>query len=222
MNPTTTPQTVAPGAVTVYCASSGALEPHFAEAARVLGRHIAEYGLTMVYGGGSIGLMGETARSCKAAGGRVVGIITETLDSLEHGWRGCDELQVVDSMRERRRRMMDLGDAFVVLPGGMGTYEELFEVMVGRQIGEHVKPIVIVNHNRYYDPLIAMIDHGITHKFIRPAIREALVVVDDCAEALAALQAHQPPANDPAEFLFLPADVAAATPRAGMELALAS
>lgn len=221
MNPTqmTRPAAAAVTAVTVYCASSGALEPHFGEAARQLGRGIAEHGLTMVYGGGSIGLMGQSARACKAAGGRVVGIITETLDGLEHGWRGCDELQVVDSMQQRRRRMMDLGDAFVVLPGGLGTYEELFEVLVGRQIGEHPKPIVIVNHGRYYDPLIAMIEHGIAHKFIRPAIREALVVVDDCGEAIAAVLAHRPRAHDPAEFLFLPTEHRAEHPGA---LSLAS
>lgn len=190
--------------VTVYCASSGALEPHFATASRRLGRAIADAGLTMVYGAGSIGLMGQTARACKSAGGRVVGIITEKLDVLEHGWRGCSELQVVDSMQERRRRMMDLGDAFVVLPGGMGTYEELFEVLVGRQLGDHYKPIVIVNHHRYYDPLMAMIDHGIEHKFIRPAIRDAIVVVEDCADAIPALLAHTSAAHDPATFLFLP------------------
>ena len=162
----------------------------------------------MIYGAGSIGLMGQTARSCKAAGGRVVGIITEKLDTLEHGWRGCDELHVVESMQERRRRMMDLGDAFVVLPGGMGTYEELFEVLVGRQLGDHTKPIVIVNHDGYYEPLMAMIDHGVAHSFIRPAIRQAIIVVDDVAEALPALIAHRADTHDPAEFLFLPADVA--------------
>lgn len=108
----------------------------------------------------------------------MVGIITEKLDALEHGWAGCDELQRVDSMSERRRRMMDLGDGFVVLPGGLGTYEEFFEVLVGAQLGDHGKPIVIVNHNGYYDPLIAMIEHGITHNFIRPAIRDSLVVVE--------------------------------------------
>ena len=193
--------------VAVYCASSGALEPHFAEAARTIGRALAGAGLTMVYGGGSIGLMGESARAAKAFGGRVLGIITQTLDDLEHGWRGCDDLLIVDSMQERRRRMMDLAEGYVILPGGLGTYEEFFEVLVGRQLGDHGKPIVIVNHNRYYDPLIAMIDHGITHKFIRPAIRETLIVVDDASQALPALIAHSPSRHDPAEFLFLPTEL---------------
>lgn len=110
--------------VTVYCSSSGALEPQFADEARTLSCSIAEYGLTFVYGGGSIGLMGQSARSCKSHGGSVVGIITGKLDELEHGWRGCDELQIVESMQERRRLMMDRGDAYIVLPGGLGTDDE--------------------------------------------------------------------------------------------------
>lgn len=193
--------------VAVYCSSSGALEPHFADGARVVGRALAESGMTMVYGGGSLGLMGAAAQSCKLYGGRVVGIITGTLDELEHGWRGCDELQIVDSMPERRSRMMEMADAFVILPGGLGTYEEFFEVLVGRQIGEHGKPIVIINHDGYYEPLISMIDHGIERNFIRPAIREALVVVDDAAEALPSLLAQPQSRHDPAEFLFLPTEM---------------
>ena len=193
--------------ITVYCSSSGALEPHFAEGARTVGSDLAAAGLTMVYGGGSAGLMGECARSAKAAGGRVIGIITGKLDALEHGWRGCDELEIVESMPERRTRMMNLADGYVVLPGGLGTYEEFFEVLVSRQLGDHSAPIVIVNHDGYYEPLIAMIEHGIKHNFIRPAIRETLVVVDTAEFAVQALLSHEAPAHDPSRFLFLPEDV---------------
>ena len=193
--------------ITVYCSSSGALEPHFSDGARAVGRALAEAGLTLVYGGGSIGLMGECARAAHAGGGRVVGIITAKLDSLEHGWRGCDELEIVESMPQRRSRMMELADGYVVLPGGLGTYEEFFEVLVARQLGDHGAPIVIVNHNGYYDPLIAMIEHGIEHRFIRPAIREALIVVDDARFAVEALLSHEAPPHDPSRFLFLPEDV---------------
>lgn len=193
--------------ITVYCSSSGALEPHFAEGARTVGSDLAAAGLTMVYGGGSAGLMGECARAAKAAGGRVIGIITGKLDALEHGWRGCDELEIVESMPERRTRMMDLADGYVVLPGGLGTYEEFFEVLVSRQLGDHSAPIVIVNHDGYYEPLIAMIEHGIKHNFIRPAIRETLVVVDTAEFAVQALLSHEAPAHDPSRFLFLPEDV---------------
>lgn len=193
--------------VTVYCSSSGALEPHFADDARALGSALAAAGLTMVYGGGSTGLMGECALAAKAAGGRVVGITTAKLDNLEHGWRGCDELQVVETMPERKTRMMDLADGYVVLPGGLGTYEEFFEVLVARQLGDHGAPIVIVNHDGYFAPMIAMIEHGITHRFIRPAIREALVVVDAAEFAVQALLTHKSPPHDPSRFLFLPEDV---------------
>ncbi len=187
--------------ITVYCSSSGALEPHFAEGARDLGAALAARDIGLVYGGGSIGLMGECARAAKAGGGRVTGIITRKLLDLEQGWTGCDELVVVDTMRERRRMLMDRGDGYVVLPGGLGTYEEFFEVLVARQLGDHHKPIAIVNHDRYYDPLVAMIEHGIEHRFVRPAIRRVLAVVDTGHDALDALLGHQPAAHDPADFL---------------------
>lgn len=194
-----------PMAVAVYCSASSAIESHFAEAAEAIGRALATNGLQMVFGGGAVGLMGTAARACKAHGGRVVGVTTAKLDALEGGWDGCDKLLVVDSMPERRTLMMDLADAFVILPGGLGTYEEFFEVVVGRQLGDHFKPIVIVNHDHFYDPMIAMIEHGIAHKFIAPAIRDALIVVDHAADALPALLNHRAGDYDPADFLYLPA-----------------
>ena len=160
--------------VTVYCSSSGALEPHFTQGARDLGHALADRGIALVYGGGSIGLMGECARAAKERGGRVIGIITTKLMDLEQGWSGCDEFVVVDTMQQRRRILMDRADGYVVLPGGLGTYEEFFEVLVARQLGDHHKPIAIVNHDGYYDPLVAMIEHGIEHRFVRPAVRGVL------------------------------------------------
>jgi uncharacterized protein (TIGR00730 family) len=187
--------------VTVYCSSSGSLEPHFTEGARALGHALADRGIELVYGGGAIGLMGECARAAKERGGRVVGIITKKLLDHEQGWTGCDELVVVDTMQQRRRILMDRADGYVVLPGGLGTYEEFFEVLVARQLGDHQKPIAIVNHDRYYDPLIAMIEHGIEHRFVRPAIRGVVSVVDDGAAAIDALLAHEPGVHDPTQFL---------------------
>lgn len=196
--------------VAVYCAASSAIEPHYAEAARAIGRALADSGLRLVFGGGRVGLMGETARAAKEAGGRVVGVTTGKLDALEGGDTDlCDELEVVAAMPERRSRMMELADAFVILPGGLGTYEEFFEVLVGRQLGDHDKPIVIVNDGGFFDPMIAMIEHGIEHKFIAPAIRHALVIVDDAAGALPELLAHKPRQHDPAEFLYLPEEAEA-------------
>ncbi len=188
-------------AVTVYCSSSEALEPHFAVAARALGHGLAERGVTLVYGGGSIGLMGEIARASKERGGHVVGVITGKLLALEQGWTGCDELVVVDTMQQRRRILMDRADGFIVLPGGLGTYEEFFEVLVARQLGDHSKPIAIVNHEGYYDPLLALIDHGVEHRFVRPAIRRVLTVAPTPHVALDALIAHEAEPYDAKAFL---------------------
>jgi uncharacterized protein (TIGR00730 family) len=104
-------------------------------------------------------------------------------------------------MQERRRLLMDRGDGYIILPGGLGTYEEFFEVLVARQLGDHQKPIAIVNHERYYDPLVAMIEHGIEHRFVRPAIRGVLSVVPTGHDAIDALVAHEPGEHDPSQFL---------------------
>ena len=194
------------GSVAVYCSASSAVESHFAEAARTIGRALGASGLQLVFGAGAAGLMGETAKACKAAGGRVFGITTEKLNALEGVSDACDEVEIVAEMPVRRSRMMELADGFVILPGGLGTYEEFFEVLVGRQLGDHGKPIVIVNHGDYYAPMIAMIDHGIEHNFIRATIRDTLIVVDNAEDALPALLAHRPGSHDPADFLFLPAE----------------
>ncbi len=195
--------------VTVYCSSSGALEPHFAESARALGHGLADRGLGLVYGGGAVGLMGECARAVHERGGKVVGIITQKLLSLEQGWTGCDELVVVETMQQRRRLLMDRADAFIILPGGLGTYEEFFEVLVARQLGDHQKPIAIVNHEGYYDPLLAMIDHGIEHRFVRPAIRRVMSVVPSAHVALDAVAVQMeavPLAHDATQFLPMHAE----------------
>lgn len=160
--------------ITLYCSSSRSLDPHFAVAARAAGELLARRGITLVYGGGGIGLMGEAARACKSAGGRVEGIITRRFLDLEQGWDGCDELVVVDTMRERKRLLIERADAFLVLPGGMGTFEEFFETLVGRQIGDHEKPIAVLDDHGYYLPLASLIEHSIRERFAREAVREIL------------------------------------------------
>lgn len=177
-------------AITVYCASSTRLDAAFHDAAVVVGRALAERGVDLVYGGGSVGLMGEVARAAREHGGRTVGIITQTLVSRELADDACDELVVVDTMRERKRLLAERGDGFLVLPGGIGTYEEFFEILVGRKLGEHDKPIGVVNAHGYYNPLMAMIEHGREHGFIRDEMTEytflhpdALVVVDHLLDA---------------------------------------
>lgn len=163
-------------AITVYCSSSTHLDPQFHDPARVVGAEIARRGLTLVYGGGSVGLMGEIARSARSEGGRVVGVITERLMEAELGDEACDELIVVETMRRRKQIMAERGDAFVILPGGIGTYEEFFEILVGRQLGEHDGPIGVINSHGYFNPLIALVEHGIEHRFIKQAIYELFTI----------------------------------------------
>jgi len=185
--------------VTVYCGSSTQLDASFHEAADTVGKGLGEKGLTLVYGGGCIGLMGEVAESAAASGANVVGVITHKLVAHEQANEACDELIVVDTMQERRTLMMDRGDAYLVLPGGIGTYEELFEVLVGRQLNDHSKPIGIVNIDGYFDPLVEMLNHGIEHKFIRPAVHK-LMFIDPCPRNvlhhITTTSVTQPPPED--------------------------
>jgi uncharacterized protein (TIGR00730 family) len=187
--------------VTVYCSSSTSLEPKFFNAATKLGEAMAKRGLELVYGGGGIGLMGEVARSLKKNGGRIHGIITKRLLALEQGYDGCDELMVVDTMSERKKLMAQHGEAFIALPGGLGTFEEFFEVLVQRQVGEHRKPIGLVNLGGYYDPLITLIDHGIEHRFIKPAVHDLLHVHEKPEDVLDGVLKATPFDIDPERFL---------------------
>lgn len=163
-------------AITVYCSSSMHLDPEFHAPANVVGSELARRGMTLVFGGGCVGLMGEMARAARSAGGRTIGVITRRLMDREVGDTACDQLIVVDTMHERKRLLAEHGDAFLILPGGVGTYEELFEILVARQLGEHDKPIGIVNSRGYFNPLIAMVEHGIEHRFIDPSLRELFVI----------------------------------------------
>ena len=151
----------------------------------------------------TIDFMGEAARACKAAGGRVEGIITRKFLDLEQGWLGCDELVVVDTMRERKRILIERADAFLVLPGGMGTFEEFFETLVGRQIGDHAKPIAVLDDHGYYLPLQSLIEHAIREKFAREALREVLHFGTDLAALVDWLDASvkSPVHADPERFL---------------------
>ena len=188
--------------VTLYCSSSRSLDPHFAVAARAAGELLARRGITLVYGGGGLGLMGEAARACKAAGGRVEGIITRKFLDLEQGWLGCDELVVVDTMRERKRILIERADGFLVLPGGMGTFEEFFETLVGRQIGDHAKPMAVLDDHGYYLPLHSLIEHSIRERFAREALREVLrfgTELEPLVDWLAA-EAAAPVTADPERF----------------------
>jgi hypothetical protein len=179
--------------VCVFCGSSPGARPAYAEAARLLGRELAARGLGLVYGGGGIGLMRVVADAVLAAGGEVVGVIPEALQSKELGHDGLTRLHVVGSMHERKALMADLADAFVAMPGGMGTLEEVAEVLTWAQLGLHRKPCALLNAEGYWDPLVAFFDHAVAERFARPEHRAMVLVDRDPAALLDALGRWQPP-----------------------------
>ncbi|MEW6481179.1 TIGR00730 family Rossman fold protein [Hydrogenophaga bisanensis] len=161
----------------IYCGSRPGTDPGFAATARQIGQWIGEHGGQLVYGGGRGGLMGLVADATLAAGGRVVGIIPKALVEKEWAHHGCSELHVVDTMHERKRLMAERADAFLALPGGIGTFEEFFEVWTWRQLGYHDKPVGLLNLNGYYDGLMSFIATAVQSQFMGPW-QEKLVRVD--------------------------------------------
>lgn len=166
-------------AVCVYCGSSMGNDPAYADAARELATALVERGLRVVYGGASVGLMGVVADTALAAGGEVVGVIPQVLVDREVAHPGLTELHTVANMHERKARMAELSDAFIALPGGIGTLEELVEVYTWNYLGIHDKPMGIVNTNGYYDGLTAFLDTAVDAGFLRPNTREQLTVAPD-------------------------------------------
>ena len=154
--------------VCVYCGSADGNDPRFADAADALGVELADAGLTLVYGGGSLGLMGRVARACMGAGGTVIGIIPQFLHDREVMLRDVSELVVTTDMHERKRLMFERADAFVALPGGIGTLEEVVEMMTWSQLGRHDKPIVLANVAGFWDRLSQLIEQMTEVGFIRP------------------------------------------------------
>lgn len=179
--------------VCVFCGSSAGNRPEYAQAARDLGRMLAERGLGLVYGGGNVGLMGLVADAAMAAGTEVIGIIPEALMRLEVGHREVTELRVVGSMHERKAMMADLSDAFIALPGGIGTMEELFEVWTWGQLGLHAKPAGFLDVAGYYDHLHAFLDHMTAEGFLKERHRRMVAVASDPAELLDGFAAYAPP-----------------------------
>jgi uncharacterized protein (TIGR00730 family) len=182
-------------AVTVYCSSSTDIRPTYFDAGRALGVAVAGNGWTLVYGGNRIGLMAAVADAAREAGGKVVGVTPQLL--VDHGIADehCDELIVTAGMRERKALLEQRGNAFIALPGGLGTFEEIFEIIVGRVLGFHDKPIVLLNVENYYGPLLAAIEHGISQHFIRPKARRAYFVAETVEAAIG--HVRNPPENAP-------------------------
>lgn len=179
--------------ICVFCGSRSGDDPAFATAAAALGTAIARRGLGLVYGGAKVGLMGELANAALAAGGRVVGIIPKGLVSKEIAHEGLQELYLTESMHERKERMILLSDAFVSMPGGWGTYDELFEVLTLAQIGFHDKPSGFFNVKGYFDPLVSLLEHTVRHEFAAPQHANLYVTSPDPEALLDAIVAWTPP-----------------------------
>ena len=180
-------------ALCVYCGSSNDVAAQHLAAAEQLGRLAAGRGVEVVFGGGRVGLMGALADGALDAGGRVTGVIPEHLRDLEVHHNGLSEMIVVDSMHTRKRRMFDLSDAFCALPGGLGTLDETFEIVTWKQLGLHDKPVVLVNVDGYWDPLLALIAHQLETGYIRPRHAGLYLVVERIEAVFDAIEAAPPP-----------------------------
>src|SRR5712671_3712006 len=175
--------------VCVYCGSGPGTNPRFVEAAKALGKALAESGIRLVYGGGSIGLMGAVATSVLDHGGTVTGIIPDFLTIRENALKRVQEMIVTPDMHERKRLMFEHSDAFVALPGGIGTLEELVEQLTWQQLGRHTKPVLLANIDGFWEPLIALLSHMRATEFIRPALPLEVLKADRVEDILPRLRA---------------------------------
>ena len=179
--------------VCVFCGSRSGTELTYEDGARTLGRTLAEQGITLVYGGGRVGLMGVVADAALGADGEVVGVIPKALLEREIAHTGLTDLRVVRSMHERKALMSELSEGFVALPGGSGTLEEFFEVLTWAQLGEHRKPCGLFNVDGYYDPLLAVFDHMVAKGFLSEEHRFMILVETEPEALLEALALYRPP-----------------------------
>ncbi|MEW6154702.1 MAG: TIGR00730 family Rossman fold protein [Actinomycetota bacterium] len=192
------------GSVCVYCGSSAGTDVRYREAARGLGGLLAAAGVRLVYGGGAVGLMGELADAVLGAGGEVVGVLPRGLFSREVAHGGLTELHEVATMHERKQLMFELSDAFVALPGGLGTLEELAEITTWAQLGIHRRPIAVVDVAGYWQPLRRLFERATHDGFLVPTSRDLVVWVDGVDQVLEALGSYRPP---PAEGTLTPGEV---------------
>jgi hypothetical protein len=185
--------------VCVYCGSGPGTNPRFIEAAIALGKALAENGIRLVYGGGSIGLMGALATSVLDHGGAVTGIIPDFLTSREHALKRVQEMIVTPDMHERKRLMFERSDAFVALPGGIGTLEELVEQLTWQQLGRHTKPVLLANIEGFWEPLLALFTHMRATQFIRPTLTIDILKAERVEDILPRLRAAATRVMDGAE-----------------------
>ena len=180
------------GTVCVYCGSNAGARPVYAERATELGTRLAREGMAVVYGGGNVGLMGIVADAALAAGGEVIGVIPEQLVGWEVAHRGLTRLEVVANMHERKKRMFDLADAFVALPGGFGTLDEMFEMLTWRQIGIADKPCAFLDVDGFYAPLMTMLDHMVAERFLHAEQRRDLWYGTEIDAFIGWMRSYQP------------------------------
>jgi uncharacterized protein (TIGR00730 family) len=177
----------------VFCGSSTGVRPAYAEAARELAAELCRRGIGLVYGGGSVGLMGALADAALARGGEVIGVIPRPLATRELAHPALTEMHVVESMHERKARMASLVDGFVALPGGLGTLEETLEILTWSQLGIHRKPVGLLNVEDYYDGLLGMLAHAVKEEFIRREYLDLFVSAETPTRLIDAMEAWQPP-----------------------------
>lgn len=173
--------------VCVFCGASSGSQPAFMDAATEFGTGLAQAGLRLVYGAGDVGIMGAVARAAQSAGGETFGVIPQHLVDREVGKKDLSRYIVTETMHERKKVMAMNSDAFIVLPGGAGSLDELFEILTWRQLGLHDKPIIIVNIEGYWDPLIALLDHVVAQRFAQQEVRDMVQVASTPKDALARL-----------------------------------
>ena len=181
--------------ICVFCGSNPGNDPVYAAGARAMGAEIAKRGLTLVYGGGAVGLMGIVANAALDAGGEVHGVIPKALREKEIGHIGLTRLEVVDTMHTRKARMAELSDGFIAMPGGIGTFEELFEIWTWGQLGIHAKPLALLNVAGFYDPLAVFLDRTTEEGFLKPNHRAMVMTDTEPATLLDRMQAYVPAAT---------------------------
>ncbi|HWX54419.1 MAG TPA: TIGR00730 family Rossman fold protein [Verrucomicrobiae bacterium] len=179
--------------VCVFCGSTPGARPAYAEAAQRLGRLLAERKISMVFGGGRVGLMGIAADAVLSQGGEVIGVIPDSLERREIGHHGVTKLHVVESMHQRKALMADLSDAFIALPGGYGTLEEFAEIVTWSQLGIQSKPCGLLNVDGYWNGLLEFLDHAVTEQFLRPENRKLVLVAETPEQMLERISAWKPP-----------------------------
>ncbi|CAM3949048.1 TIGR00730 family Rossman fold protein [Alkalicoccus chagannorensis] len=179
--------------ITIYCGSSSGRTSLYETEAKKLGQALAERGIEMIYGGGAVGMMGVAANACLEAGGRVTGVMPKMLQEREVAHPMLDDLIIVDSMHERKSRMADMADGFVVLPGGAGTMEEFFEIFTWAQLGLHRKSIGVVNINEFYDPLLHMLDHMVKEEFLHESYLGMIQIAQDPGRLIDTMEQYNAP-----------------------------